>query len=88
MCCLSFGAARFYLSEVEIFDLLREEKVEELLLTFCLLVVTIVMSKKGLQLVSLMQEGYVFKPRLEHNGCMIDLLYRFGRLREAKDVID
>jgi pentatricopeptide repeat protein len=35
-----------------------------------------------------MQEEYGYKPSTEHIGCMIDLLGRSGRLREAKEVID
>lgn len=78
-------------SAIEIFDLLREEKVEPSLATF-----TAVLSacshcgdvEKGSQVFRLMQEEYGFKPRTEHIGCMVDLLGRFGRLREAKEVID
>ncbi|CAH8383387.1 unnamed protein product [Eruca vesicaria subsp. sativa] len=76
---------------IEIFDLLREEKVEPSLATF-----TAVLSacshcgdvEKGMKFFSLMQEEYGFKPRIDHIGCMVDLLCRFGRLREAKEVID
>lgn len=78
-------------SAIEIFDLLREEKVEPNLATF-----TAVLSacshcgdvEKGFQVFSLMQEEYGLKPSSEHIGCMVDLLGRFGRLREAKEVID
>ncbi|KFK33460.1 hypothetical protein AALP_AA5G016100 [Arabis alpina] len=34
------------------------------------------------------KEEYGLKPSSEHIGCMVDLLGRFGRLREAKEVID
>ncbi|KAL0693189.1 hypothetical protein Bca4012_060369 [Brassica carinata] len=78
-------------SAIEIFDLLRVKKVEPSLATF-----TAVLSacshcgdvEKGTQVFSLMQEEYGFKPSSEHIGCIVDLLCRFGRLREAKDVID
>ncbi|CAN8266727.1 unnamed protein product [Cochlearia groenlandica] len=78
-------------SAIEIFDLLREEKVEPSFTTF-----TAVLSAcshcgnvgKGFQVFSLMQEEYGFKPSTEHIGCMVDLLGRFGRLREAKEIID
>lgn len=76
---------------IEIFDLLREEKVEPSLATF-----TAVLSacshcgdvEKGIQVFSLMQEEYGFRPSTDHIGCMVDLLCRCGRLREAKEVID
>ncbi|KAJ0252849.1 Pentatricopeptide repeat-containing protein [Hirschfeldia incana] len=76
---------------IKIFDLLREEKVEPSLATF-----TAVLSacshcgdvEKGTQVFSLMQEEYGFKPSTDHVSCMVDLLGRFGRLREAKEVID
>ncbi|CAN7028461.1 unnamed protein product [Brassica oleracea var. botrytis] len=78
-------------SAIEIFELLREEKVEPSLATF-----TAVLSacshcgdvEKGVEIFSLMQEDYGFKPSTDHIGCMVDLLCRFGRLREAKEVID
>ncbi|VVB03911.1 unnamed protein product [Arabis nemorensis] len=78
-------------SAIEIFDLLREEKVEPSLATF-----TAVLSacshcgdvEKGFRVFKLMQEEYGLKPSSEHIGCMVDLLGRFGRLREAKEVID
>jgi pentatricopeptide repeat protein len=78
-------------SAIEIFELLREEKVEPSLATF-----TAVLSacshcgnvEKGSQIFRLMQEEYGYKPSTEHIGCMIDLLGRSGRLREAKEVID
>ncbi|KAF8051603.1 hypothetical protein N665_1692s0003 [Sinapis alba] len=78
-------------SAIEIFDLLRVEKVEPSLATF-----TAVLSacshcgdvEKGTQVFSLMEEEYGFKPSSEHIGCMVDLLGRFGRLREAKEIID
>ncbi|CAA0355263.1 unnamed protein product [Arabidopsis thaliana] len=78
-------------SAIKIFELLREEKVEPSLATF-----TAVLSacshcgnvEKGSQIFRLMQEEYGYKPSTEHIGCMIDLLGRSGRLREAKEVID
>ncbi|XP_010514045.1 PREDICTED: pentatricopeptide repeat-containing protein At2g02750-like [Camelina sativa] len=78
-------------SAIEIFDLLRKEKVEPSMATF-----TAVLSacshcgnvEKGSQVFTLMQEEYGYEPSTEHIGCMVDLLGRFGRLREAKEVID
>ncbi|ESQ33047.1 hypothetical protein EUTSA_v10003832mg [Eutrema salsugineum] len=78
-------------SAIEIFDLLRDENVEPSLATF-----TAVLSacshcgdvEKGSQVFRLIREEYGFKPSTEHIGCMVDLLGRFGRLREAKEVID
>ncbi|KAK0602087.1 hypothetical protein LWI29_030209 [Acer saccharum] len=43
---------------------------------------------EGLELFSSMKENYGIEPRIEHYGCLVDLLGRSGRLTEAKDVID
>ncbi|EOA23323.1 hypothetical protein CARUB_v10019221mg [Capsella rubella] len=86
-----YGKHGEYESAIEIFDLLREEKVEPSSATF-----TAVLSacshcgnvKKGFQVFRLMQEEYGYKHSTEHIGCMVDLLGRFGRLREAKELIN
>ncbi|KAK9090178.1 hypothetical protein Sjap_023355 [Stephania japonica] len=41
------------------------------------------MIDEGLHCFKLMTEGYGIKPTLEHYSCLIDLLGRFGKLREA-----
>ncbi|XP_010267818.1 PREDICTED: pentatricopeptide repeat-containing protein At3g29230-like [Nelumbo nucifera] len=43
---------------------------------------------QGLQIFNRMRIAYGIKPKLEHYGCLIDLLGRAGRLDEAKDVIE
>ncbi|KAF8042787.1 hypothetical protein BT93_A1190 [Corymbia citriodora subsp. variegata] len=44
--------------------------------------------KEGRQLFSLMTETYGIEPKVEHYGCMIDLLGRVGLLDEAEKLIE
>ncbi|OVA01371.1 Pentatricopeptide repeat [Macleaya cordata] len=43
--------------------------------------------EKGLKYFNLMEEVYGITPKIEHYGCMVDLLSRSGRLNEAEDLI-
>ncbi|XP_073013032.1 pentatricopeptide repeat-containing protein At4g14820-like [Typha latifolia] len=43
--------------------------------------------EKGFQYFYSMEEMYGLAPKIEHYGCMIDLLGRVGRLKEAYDLI-
>ncbi|KAF9607605.1 hypothetical protein IFM89_037533 [Coptis chinensis] len=45
------------------------------------------MVPKGLELLFFMTEKYKIKPRLEHYGCMVDLLGRLGCVKEALELI-
>ncbi|KAF9618998.1 hypothetical protein IFM89_003901 [Coptis chinensis] len=45
------------------------------------------MVPKGLELLFFMTEKYKIKPRLEHYGCMVDLLGRTGCVKEALELI-
>ncbi|KAI3843100.1 hypothetical protein MKW92_049542 [Papaver armeniacum] len=44
-------------------------------------------AEKGLELFSLMQSQYQIVPRIEHYGCVVDLLCRAGRLTDAYDFV-
>ncbi|XP_068636200.1 pentatricopeptide repeat-containing protein At3g04750, mitochondrial [Aristolochia californica] len=46
------------------------------------------MVDQGLQIFNSMNRNYGIEPRVEHYGCLVDLLARSGRLTEAKNVID
>ncbi|XP_010523443.1 PREDICTED: pentatricopeptide repeat-containing protein At2g02750 [Tarenaya hassleriana] len=86
-----YGKNGEYESAIEIFDQLQDEKVEPSSATF-----TGVLSacshcgkvEKGFHLFRLMHDVYGLKPSTEHIGCMVDLLGRYGRLKEAKELID
>ncbi|CAK7342147.1 unnamed protein product [Dovyalis caffra] len=43
--------------------------------------------KKGLELFKSMKRDYRIEPRLEHYGCMVDLLGRAGKLVEAEEFV-
>lgn len=43
---------------------------------------------QGRQLFDSMSRGYGIEPKVEHYGCMVDLLARNGLLDEARDLID
>ncbi|KAI4301924.1 hypothetical protein L6164_035159 [Bauhinia variegata] len=43
---------------------------------------------EGIKIFHYMKEIFGIEPKLEHYGCLVDLLGRSGRLAEAKDVID
>ncbi|KAG9439260.1 hypothetical protein H6P81_019425 [Aristolochia fimbriata] len=43
---------------------------------------------KGLQYFNMMSEVYEILPKIEHYGCVVDLLSRAGRLDEAEDMIN
>ncbi|KAI3502060.1 hypothetical protein L1887_30091 [Cichorium endivia] len=45
------------------------------------------MIEEGQQLLASMKDDYGVEPKVEHYGCVIDLLSRGGRLEEALDVI-
>ncbi|KAI3879570.1 hypothetical protein MKX03_011731 [Papaver bracteatum] len=44
-------------------------------------------AEKGLELFSVMQRQYQIVPRIEHYGCVVDLLCRAGRLNDAYDFV-
>lgn len=44
--------------------------------------------EKGLQLFHTMVHGFKIKPELVHYGCVVDLLCRGGRLKEAREFIE
>ncbi|GAV75769.1 PPR domain-containing protein/PPR_2 domain-containing protein/PPR_3 domain-containing protein [Cephalotus follicularis] len=44
--------------------------------------------EEGLNIFNSMQEYYGIEPGTEHYGCLVDLLGRSGRLKEARDVIE
>ncbi|XP_042480506.1 pentatricopeptide repeat-containing protein At2g45350, chloroplastic [Macadamia integrifolia] len=44
--------------------------------------------KEGLMCFELMRRVYNVKPKLQHYGCMVDLLGRAGHLREARNLIE
>ncbi|CAK9141402.1 unnamed protein product [Ilex paraguariensis] len=43
---------------------------------------------KGRQIFDIMVDHYLIQPRVDHCACMIDLLGRWGSLKEAEDFID
>ncbi|WOL20050.1 pentatricopeptide repeat-containing protein [Canna indica] len=43
---------------------------------------------EGLKFYDLMREHYKLLPRVEHYGCLVDLLSRAGRLEEAMNVVE
>ncbi|KAM3282549.1 pentatricopeptide repeat-containing protein [Capsicum chacoense] len=45
------------------------------------------MVEKGWELLKVMERRFSIAPKLEHYGCMVDLLGRAGRLQEAYDLI-
>ncbi|CAN4111410.1 unnamed protein product [Withania somnifera] len=45
------------------------------------------MIAKGWELLHLMEQRFSIAPKLEHYGCMVDLLGRAGKLQEAYDLI-
>lgn len=43
--------------------------------------------EKGLEVFDLMRDRYKMEPKVEHYGCMVNLLGRAGRVREAYDLV-
>ncbi|KAL4025291.1 hypothetical protein IC575_013672 [Cucumis melo] len=46
------------------------------------------MVEEGQTIFDMMEKEYKIRPRIEHFGCIVDLLSRNGRLEEALDVVD
>lgn len=44
--------------------------------------------KKGREYFSMMSERYSIEPNIKHHGCMVDLLGRAGKLKEAFEFVD
>ena len=77
-------------SAFEIFDQMREEKVQPNAATF-ISVLSVCghtgQVDKGWQVFRMMSKDYGLKPKPEHIGCMVDLLGRSGWLGEAQELI-
>ncbi|XVF43071.1 hypothetical protein PTKIN_Ptkin02bG0011400 [Pterospermum kingtungense] len=77
-------------SALEIFDLMRETKVKPNSATFIGVLSSCSHAGQvdtGLQVFRMMDKDYDLSPNLEHIGCIVDLLGRYGKLEEAKELI-
>ncbi|KAK6947110.1 Pentatricopeptide repeat, partial [Dillenia turbinata] len=73
-----------------LFDIMKKEDVEPNEVTFVGLLRAfshIGMVNEGRRLFESMSRDYRIVPRIEHHGCMVDLLSRAGHLEEAHDFI-
>ncbi|KAK8522929.1 hypothetical protein V6N13_115872 [Hibiscus sabdariffa] len=74
----------------EIFDLMLEENVKPNSATFIAVLSSCSHTgqvDRGLQVFRMMGKDCDLSPNLEHFGCIVDLLGRYGKLDEAKDLI-
>ncbi|OVA04367.1 Pentatricopeptide repeat [Macleaya cordata] len=75
---------------LEIFSLMEKSSVTPNDITFIGLLSACShggLAEKGLELFDLMQSQYKIVPRIEHYGCVVDLLSRAGRLTDAYEFI-
>ncbi|KDP21219.1 hypothetical protein JCGZ_21690 [Jatropha curcas] len=78
-------------SVFEVFDQMLEEKVKPNSATFIAVLSACSHMgevEKGAQVFRMMSIDYGLKPKPEHFGCMVDMLGRFGKLDEARKIIE
>ncbi|KAJ7953768.1 Pentatricopeptide repeat-containing protein [Quillaja saponaria] len=85
-----YGRNGEYESAFEIFDQMREEMVLPNSATFVSVLSACSHAgqvDKGLQVLRIMKIDHGLQPKAEHFGCVVDLLGRFGRLAEARNLV-
>ena len=86
-----FSCHGFEKQALELFHLMKEEGVEPDNYTFIGILAScsrVGLVAEGWMYFRLMKAAYGLEPKLEHYACMVDLLGRAGRLREALDFVN